>query len=141
MAPPNPYIALFANRPRRRRFARAAPLAALRYSMGTARALARRGLEGRALTARLDVINAVGFRGGAGTAEAMQRDCGGRRQQGHYIDLLRALRAPPSRGGEQMLSKNNTRHLRQTIQALNAAAAEEKEELGEEDEGDNESSS
>ncbi len=102
MAPPNPYSnlsrsALSRASRRHRRYERAAPQPVLQYRIGTTRALARRGSEDRALTAPLDVISAVGFRGGAGTAEAMQRDHCERGQHGNYIDLSRAFCATPSR--------------------------------------------
>ena len=102
MLPPSPYSNLWRSALSRasrhhRRYARAAPHPVLQYLIGTTRALARRGSEDRALTARLDAINAVGFRGGVGTAEEMQRDHCERGQQGHYIDLSRAFCAAPSR--------------------------------------------
>ncbi len=142
MAPPKPYTALFVNRRLRRRFARSAPQAALRYSMGPARALARRGPEGQVLTVYLDVINAVGFRGGAGTAEAMPRAIAageGNRVVTLICRKLYALRQLVEEN--RCFSNNNMRHLRQTTQALNAAAAEEEEEEKEEEEEGNESSS
>ncbi len=96
--------------------------------MGTARALACRDDEGRAVTVRLVVINAVGFRGGAGTAEAMQRAIAGGDGSRVITLIFRELTALRSLAEEnRCFSNKNTSHLRSAIQALSAAAAEEEE--------------
>ncbi len=97
--------------------------------MGVALALARRGHEGRALTVRLDVINAVRFRGGIGTLEAKQRAIAAGEGSRVSTLIFRELPALCILVEEhRRFLNNNTCHTLSSIQALNAASAEEEEE-------------